>query len=283
MPNVVHKHKHVKTKFIHVFHPKVVHTDHSSVHFLHSRKDPNMGLINGGYPQPLVNLSPRPELRITEEEFNKWRQEHFRKALEERKRHQEDHNQLEPDDEDNDDGFHEPPVDEVDDDNDVYKKRKINSSSDRKQLTKHENHNYNQDYEATNSDKTYTNYPGRKTNKKKPFRSSAPVHETMHRPRNQPRKKQLKQFGFVRQNEAEASNVNPHFYKIEATGDDPNYYSTLPKDQDAEASDNEDEIYSGLLSARYNKRIEDKSKLLADINYNRKKQAKADILRRRSE
>ena len=290
VPEVFHKHKHINTKLIHIFHPKVVHTDHASVHYLHSRKDPSIGLVNGGYPQPLVNMGTKPELRITEAEFNKWRKEQFRKALEERKRHQDERNQLEPDDEEDEDNdrFHETPTSKtISDNEDDYEKHKPSSSSDRKHenhLTKHENHNYNQNYEATNSDKSYANYPRHTMRKKKPFRPSSLSQQTMlQRPLNPIRKNQPKRYGFIRQNEAEASNINPQYYKIEPTGVDPTYYTTLPKDQDAAASDNQDDIYSGLLSARYNKKIADKSKLLADINYNRKKQTKAEILQRRNQ
>lgn len=270
---------------MHIFHPQVIHTDHSSVHYLNSRKDPNSGSINGGYLQPQVNRNPQPEFRITEQEYKKWRQEQYRKALEERKRHPDEQNQLEPDDDyDNNDSFHEPTKDETEsDDDDDYKKRKVSSTSDRKELTKHANHNYNQDYEATNSDKTYANYPSREMNKKKPFRSSPPVQQTMQKPRKQSRKNKPMQYGFIRQNEAQASNVQPHYYEIEPTGDDSTYYATLPKDQNSEASEDHDEIYSGLLSARYSQKIADKSKLLADINYNRKKQTKTDTLQRRSQ
>lgn len=267
----------MKTKYIHVYHPKVIHSDHSSLQLLHSRKDPNVGLVNGGYPQPLVNLHRKPELRITEEEYKKWRQEQFEKALEERKRHQEEQSHNEPDEVDEDyDESHKDDLIEEPEDN-LYKKHKANkanSSSGRKVTTNNENHSYNQEIEATNSAKTYANYPIQKTNRKKPFKPSQPVLLSGERPRkNQPR---LYDYQNRHQN-AQASEVKLHFQSVDPTILDPTYYSTLPKEQNEAVNDDQDDIYSGLLSSRYNQKIADKSKLLGDINYNRKKQTKAVI------
>ena len=111
-----HNHKHVKTKYIHIFHPKVIHSDHSSVQFLHSRRDPNVGLINGGYPQPLTNLNEhQPELRITEEEFMKWRQDQLRKARDEQNRVQ-DERENNPDPDEISDDYDSKKYDDVGDD-----------------------------------------------------------------------------------------------------------------------------------------------------------------------
>lgn len=277
MPDIIHKHKHVKTKLVHVFHPKAVHSDHSSIQFLHSRKDPNNRFAQGGYVQPMINFNHKPELRITEAEFQKWRQDQYRKALEERIRVQEEQNQNEPDD-DNENNFHETKSEEEEkeEEDELYKRHKANkanSSSSQRESSKHGNHNYNPDYEASNSDKTYANYPSRsrKTKKKKPSKPS-PAAQMAERPR----KKTHKHYGFVKQHEAEpeASNISPHIYVMDQTDVDPAYYSTLPKDQMTAASDNQDDIYSGLMSTRYTKLTADKSKLLGDINYNRKKQTK---------
>lgn len=271
MPDIVQKHRHVKTKYIHVYHPKVIHTDHSSLQFLHARNDPNIGLINGGYPQPLINYNKaQPELRITEEEFLKWRQEQLRKAADQRTRHQEDqqHNQ---EDEDKDNVDANEAVDDEKYTQDLFKKHKANkanSSTYQRDAVKHRNHNYNQDYEASNSDKAYANYPNRSTKKRKTPKPSQAVHHAAERPR----KTKPKPYGFVSQQFAEPSNVELKF--SDPTDLDPTYYTTLPKDQNGAASDNQDEIYSGLLSARYNKKTADKSRLLADINYNRKQQTK---------
>lgn len=276
MPDIVQKHRHIKTKYIHVYHPKVIHSDHSSLQFLHARNDPNIGLINGGYHQPLINLNKaRPELRITEKEFLKWRQEQLKKAEDERTRYQEDKNSQEAEDEEN--------VEEneaVDDEKyteDLYKKHKANkanSSTYQRDAVKHRNHNYNQDYEASNSDKSYANHPTRSTKKRKTPKPLQAVHQAAERPR----KTKPKPYGFVSQQFAEPTNVELKF--SDPTALDPTYYSTLPKDQTGVSTDNQDEIYSGLLSARYNKKTADKSRLLADINYNRKQQTKIFANRR---
>lgn len=269
MPDILQKHRHVKTKYIHVYHPKVIHSDHSSLQFLHSRNDPNIGLINGGFPQPLINLNKaQPELRITEEEFLKWRQEQLRKAAEQRKQHQEDQQEIGEDENDADEGDDEKFTD------DLYKKHKANkanSSSYRKDSPKHKNHNYNQDFEASTADQAYANYhPTRSTKKRKWPKPSQAVRQAAERPR----KTKPKPYGFINQQYAQPSNTEPQFHIPDPTALDPAYYTTLSKDQVGDASDNQDEIYSGLLSMRYNKKTADKSRLLADINYNRKQQTK---------
>lgn len=222
----------------------------------------------------------KPELRITEEEYKKWRQEQFEKALEERKRHQDEHNHDEPDEVDED--YEESKKDRVEESEDeLYKKHKANkanSSSGRKSSKKNENYSYNQEIEATNSAKTYANYPSRKANKKKPFKPSQPVLLSGERPRkNQPRLYDYEN----RHQKAQASEVQLHFQSVDPTILDPSYYSTLPKDQTDAATDDQDDIYSGLLSTSYNQNTADKSKLLADINYNRKKQTKSFITNNR--
>lgn len=246
---------------------------------MHSRRDPNIGLINGGFPQPLVNLNEhQPELRITEEEFTKWRQEQLRKALEERKRVQEEkENNPDPNEddeiyegkkyEDEDEGNEENYTDEL------YKKHKANkanSSSGRKESTKHKNHNYNQDFEASNSDKHYANYSMHTTNKRKSPKPS----QTAQTGYNRSRKNSQRPYGFVRQPDTQASNVKLQYQNVDPTSLDPTFYSTLPQDQAMDASDHQDDIYSGLLSKKYNKKTADKSRLLGDINYNRKTQTK---------
>jgi hypothetical protein len=291
IPTIKHNHKHTKTKYIHVFHPKVVHSDHSSVQFLHSRRDPNIG-SNGGYPQPLVNLQEhQPELRITEEEFMKWRQEQLRKALEEQKRVQEEqNNNPDSDNEGEDESYDGKKYEDVDETavdeeytNDLYKKHKANkanSSSGRKELLKHNNHNYNQDFGASNADKTYANYAMRATSKRKTPKTPQYIQSGLKRPR----KNAQKQYGFVAQPDSQASNVQLQYLNVDPTVLDPTYYSTLPRDQtEMNGSDDQDEIYSGLMSRKYNKKTADKSRLLGDINYNRKTQTKLFASRRKDQ
>lgn len=280
IPEIKHSHKHTKTKYIHIFHPKVIHSDHSSIKFLHSRRDPNIGstVINGGYPQPLVNLNEhQPELRITEEEFKKWRQEQVRKALDERKRVQDerDSNNADSDDDSEDDNY-DPKDDDTDEkyNEDLYKKHKANkaNSAGRKEPVKHRNHNYNQDFEASNSDKHYTNYSTRTSSRRKP-----PQMEYY----NRSRKNTQRPYGSA-QPDAQASNVQLQYQNVDPTILDPTLYSTIP-DQATAGSERQDDIYSGLMTRKYNKKIVDKSKLLADINYNRKAQTKLFASRRRDE
>lgn len=290
VPEVLHRHKHIKTKYVHVFHPKVIHHDHSSVQFLHSRRDPNVGnsgIVNGGYPQPLINMN-KPELRITEAEFKKWQKDQMRKVYEERKRQAAyDQQQNQNENDANDDEEEEEEVDETrkeenlaPDEEDLYKKHKANKANSSRGSSKHKNHNYNrnQDFEASNSDKSFANYPNRSKSKKKQPKASPAVQSTGQ----QSRKKQQpppyrQQYGFVDQREAQAqaTNIRPQHYKMDPTDIDPTYYSTIPKDASVAASDNQDEIYSGLLSTKYTRLTADKSKLLGDMNYNRKQQAKS--------
>jgi hypothetical protein len=278
IPEIKHSHKHTKTKYIHIYHPKVVHSDHSSVQFLHSRRDPNIGLVNGGYPQPLVNLNEhQPELRITEEEFRKWRAEQVRKALDERKRVQEERENNADVDDAVDDENYEAKDDEIRDESyndDLYRKHKANkaNSSGRREPSKHRNHNYNQDFEASNSDKHYTNYSTRSSSRRKP----PPVSY------NRSRKNTQRPYGSPQQPDAQASNIQLQYQNVDPTVLDPTFYSTIP-DQTPASTDQQDDIYSGLLSKKFNKKIVDKSRLLADINYNRKTQTKLFASRRRDE
>lgn len=295
VPDVVHKHKHIKTKYVHVYHPKVIHSDHgSSVEFLHSRRDPNVDIVNGGYPQTLINLNRNPELRISEDEFNKWRQEQLRKAWEKKRKasqyDDDDNAGYERDDEDE-------PEEEEEDEN-LHKKHRftrVNSPPGRKESSKHKNHNYQQDYEATNSDKAYAKYPSRHANKKKNFKP--PVQPVEHHSERK-RKTKPKNHGSYQQyvhHDAEASNLQPQIaaqaqttpkpkqsqvplHKLPGPTQfehfDPTYYSTIPKDQEIQPS-KQDEIYSGLIAADFDKKTADKTKMLADMNYLRKKQTKA--------
>ncbi|CRK93709.1 CLUMA_CG007237, isoform A [Clunio marinus] len=282
IPDIHHKHKHLKTKYVHVYHPRVIHTDHAS--YVHSRNDPNIGLVNGGYPQPLVNLNHhRPELRITEEEFLKWRKEQFMRALEERRKLQEQYgNNPESYDGDDDNANTKDDPDAIEDESKItsnlfrkHKANKANSSSTRYGSTRHRNHNYNQEFGASNYEKHYTHYPNRQGNKKKKHKQT----DTVRQAPNRPKKNQNSNFHY--QQAVEASNLQPSFYNGDPTALDPTYYSTLPKDQQPEPSDHQDDIYSEILSSKYNKNIMAKAKLLADINYNRKQQTKIFTSQRR--
>lgn len=235
-----------------------------------------MGLLNSGYPQPVVNQRPKTELRITEEEFNKWREEQFQKALEEQRRLQEAQNETD-DDEEND--YNDDKKDTKDDyqEEDLYKKHKANKANStlgRRETPKHKNHNYHQSYEATNYEKTYASRPSESVDKKKSPQRRPP--QNIRKPVEAPRK-QPQAYGFVRNTDIEAANSEnkPQYHNHDPTTSDPTFYTTIPKDQSASASNQQDDIYSGLLSNRYDKKTVSKSKLLANINYNRKKQTKA--------
>lgn len=274
----MHRHKHVKTKYVHVYHPKAFHTDHSSVQFLH-RHDPNIGLVNGGYPQPLINLNHhKPELRITEEEFLKWRQDQVRKALEQRKRFQEEQQKSIDADEDYEEAQDEPEEEKYEDDG--YKKHKAqtssyNSSSAWKDSSRYGNHNENE-YETPIVGNTFENYQSSSNYKRKSKRPPQAYRPSVDRPRKN------HNYGHFNP-DVEASNIQPQYYDLDQMFTDPKHYTTIPKDQEAEASDHQDDIYSGLLSAQYNKNIEDKSRRLGDINYNRKQQTKIFTQRNKSQ
>lgn len=274
MPDIIHKHKHVKTKYVHVFHPKVVHTEipEHSISYLHARNDPNIGLINGGYPQPLLNTAKNRhnEFRISEEDFQKWRQEQQRKAVEKRRRLQQ---QYQPDDDDENVNTHEYDENIEDEEQDInyeeedlYKKHKANKAnsaalSSKKEKKKHRNHNYNQDFDSSNSDKIYANFPTRKSSKR-------PIRPSQRNPHDDSKNFQVYGTSNV---DAESTNVHQQFLNVDPTSVNPAYYSTLPKHAEL---NKQDDIYSGLMSKKFNKNIADKSKLLADINYSRKQQTK---------
>lgn len=309
VPDVVHKHKHLKTKYVHVYHPKVVHSDHgSSVEFLHSRRDPNVDIVNGGYPQTLINLNRNPELRISEDDFNKWRQEQLRKAWEKKRKAQyddddagyerDDEAELEDEDEDEDETLHK-----------KHRFTRVNSPPGRKESSKHKNHNYQQDYEATNADQAYAKYPSRHANKKQKFKPSVQVEHPASERKRKTKPKNHGSYQHYTHHDAEASNLQPQIaeetyptpqpqksqqppqkvpgptqfdphHKLPGPTQfgsaqfDPTYYSTIPRDQETQPS-KQDEIYSGLIAADFDKKTASKTKMLADMNYLRKKQTKA--------
>lgn len=286
VPDVVHKHKHVKTKYVHVFHPKVINTDHhSSIQYLHSRHDPNIGLINGGYPQPLLNLKPSStsEYRISEDDFFKWRREQQRRAQEKRRHHQQQQQQQQKHNDDDDYEDNGTVADDEEEqssyDEELYKKHKYNKSNsaslNQRKESKQKNHNYAGDDDSSNSDKVYNNYsnlrskPGKKQRRPQ-FRPSTED------------EKQYRVYG-VSNVDAESSNIEAQFLSHDPTAIDPGYYSTLPKNFKNAPQTNQDDIYSGLLAKKYNREIADKSKLLADINYSRKEQTRNLIQRRKSQ
>lgn len=272
---------------MHVFHPKVINTDHhSSIQYLHSRHDPNIGLINGGYPQPLVNLKPSAsEYRISEDDFFKWRREQQRRAQEKRRHHQQQqqqHQKHNDDDDYEDNGTADDEDEQSSYDEELYKKHKHNksnsASSNQRKESKHKNHNYpTDDDSSSNSDKVYTNYsnlrgkPGKKQRRPQ-FRP----------PTEDETAKKYRVYG-VPNVDAESSNIENQFLSHDPTAIDPGYYSTLPKNFKNVPPIDQDDIYSGLLAKKYNREIADKSKLLADINYSRKEQTRNLIQRRKSQ
>ena len=283
MPDIIHKHKHLKTKYVHVFHPKLVdyETPEHSISYLHARNDPNIGLINGGYPQPLLNTAKnrQNEFRISEEDFKKWRQEQQRKAIEKRRRLQQ---QYQPDDDDENVNTHEYDENVEDDEQDenyeedLYKKHKANKANSaalsrkKEKKNKHRNHNYNQDFDSSNSDKVYANFPTRKSSKR-------PIRPSQRNPHDDSKKFQVYGTSNV---DVESTNVHQQFSNVDPTSINPAYYSTLPKNAELNV---QDDIYSGLMSKKFNKNIADKSKLLADINYSRKQQTKNLLQKRKGQ
>lgn len=278
---------------MHVFHPKVIHSDRpSSIQFLHSRHDPNIGLINGGYPQPLLNLSPSTsnEYRISEDDFFKWRREQQRRAQEKRRQLQQQQKNHRDDDDDYDDNTGRNDDDNEEEeqpnyDEELYKKHKANKSNSasnknqQKKESKHKNHNYPSDYDSSNSDKVYSNYSRGKSSNKKQQQQRRPQFKLS--PEDELAKK-YRVYG-VSNVDAESSNIEPQYLSHDPTAIDPGYYSTLPKNLQNVPPTNQDDIYSGLLTRKINKEIADKSKLLADINYSRKQQTKNLIQKRMSE
>lgn len=297
LPEIHQRNTHVKTKYIHMFHPKVnnlykiktmrnlnnvfaktfkiVHHDHQSVQY-HSRRDPD-----------------NKELRISESEYQRWKEMQLAKAH---------HQQLQ----------------EL-----QQQQQQILQQQQMQQFyaKEHLNHNYHNndnededDYEDNHykigptHEEYYKPEPSRKVSKKsksdkrkspnaerltstpkqefaeyeKPFKPSQFVGA---RPeiRAKPKKQQLKNYGFVKPDyeDAEATANRPQYIPFAmnpsavVTNSDPGYYKTLPSDHDIRnIEDNQDDIYSGLISNRYNSNVKDKSDTLSIINNNRKKQTK---------
>ena len=101
--------------------------------------------------------------------------------------------------------------------------------------------------------------------------------------RAKPKKQYSKNYGFVKpvHEDAEASVIRPQYTQYAmnpsavVTNNDPGYYKTLPSDHDiGKIEDNQDDIYSGLISNRYDSNVKDKTDSLSTINNNRKKQTK---------
>lgn len=232
--------------------------------------------VNGGYPQPLINFNNQPELRITEEEFLKWRETQKKKL-------QEEQIKLEPDNDDqdkntnfynegNDDDETRYAEEERNYQEELYKQHNANiadSTSNSKGSPKPRNHKYGQDYDASDSDK---NFPLRTANKKKNTKKSSRPQQSSDNPSNLSRRPP--EYGFLKQPEAEATNIKPQYHKVDPSVFDPSYYSTLPKDEKFIEASNQDDIYSGLIVARYDKKTADKSKILGDMNYSRKQHTK---------
>lgn len=276
----------MKTKFIHVYHPKVIDASHqsSSPYLLH-RKDPTYQLVNGGYPQPLVKSH---DVTLTADDYHRWRRDQMKKAIEHQKRNAqpiyEEREVEEADEEENDDDNHDKQRDVQDEDrfegerytDQLFRKQKANKANVnlKNQPEKHRNHKYHQDYETSSAEKGYANYSNRQQwNRRKPTKQSSSYQND--RPRKT--KPSTKSRHRYQQPLTMESHIQPQFLKTETRPDtdesDPMFYSTLPRDQQFAASDHDD-IYSGLLSRKPSRIIVDKSKLLGDINYNRKQQTK---------
>lgn len=98
-----------------------------------------------------------------------------------------------------------------------------------------------------------------------------------------PKKHHTKNYGFIKPvyEDAEASINHPQYTPLSFNpsaaiiNTDPGYYKTLPSDHDiGNIEDNQDDIYSGIISNRYNANVKDKTDTLSNMNYNRKQQTK---------
>lgn len=146
---------------------------------------------------------------------------------------------------------------------------------------KHKNHKYHQQdhYAASSAEKSYANYSNRHqwSNKRKPTKQQSTPHQYQN---NRTRKTKSNSKSRHKNQQPQLYTLEtqqqPQYLKTEVRPDvdvnDPTFYSTLPKNLNL--ADHDDDIYSGLLSMKPSKTIADKSKLLADINYNRKQQTK---------
>jgi hypothetical protein len=206
------------------------------------------------------------EYRISDDDFNKWRQKQQRKAsLKKRRRHQQkQQHHIAEDEYDENVNREEEEEEEENYDSNLFNRHRTNKAAPNKKEHK-SNKNYSFEYDSSNSDdKVYAKHPSRKVNSNKKQRRPS-------RPSKRTKSELLKKYHVygIANVDAETS-----YSSIDPTAIDPGYYSTLPHDVPSVPSSNQDDIYSGLMSKKYNKNIQDKSKLLADINYNRKQQTK---------
>lgn len=277
MPELINKHTHTKTKFIHLFHPKKIHIKVPTHHHGHARKDPSMQMIKelhaGFIPsQMTTHILDAPKL-LTKEEFNRWRENELVKAKQNDKKAQHQKDMIEKDTDDYESGSEDSESESEEDDDsykNAYKSSKNSHSSSSKKKATHNDHkkpmkhnrkqkSHHQSHQSSTNRNVYR-APEFPTGKNQNYKDI-----TVH-PRGYGYAKPIAVYDNYN---GEAS--NQHF-SVEPTAIDPGYYSTLPNDQEIERmSGMEDDIYSGIMTMQNLKHIGDKTRLLKNMNHNRKR------------
>lgn len=312
VPEIVQKHKHVKTKFVHVYHPKIIATDihHSPSLSFYSRKDPNnydvVSSGSGHYSNPLFKQKKsKNELKLTANDFYRWRQDQAKKSIDHHHKrnvakpsiYEQDEGDDDVNNEQQGDLNHDLDDEEAFDESERYSQSSNNHDNFHKgnsPSSKHKNHKYH----ATSAEKSLHNYSNRHQwdNSNKQRKPTSSYHQNSDRTRKnksssksrhkyqQPQLYPLESQQHLQVTDSDPTNtvnsvnsVQPQYLKTDVSQNidvnDPTFYSTLPKNP-VNTADHDDDIYSGLLSSKPSKMIVEKSKLLGDINYNRKQRTK---------
>ena len=274
MPELINKHTHTKTKFIHLFHPKKIHIKVPS-HHGHSRKDPNMQMIKelhaGFIPsQMTAHILDAPKL-LTKEEFNRWRENELTKARQAEKQAHPQKDLIEKDTDDYESGSED--EEDSEEDNDSYKNsykssKNSHSSSSKKKATHNDKKPMKHNRKHKSQHQSHQSSMNRNVYRAPEFPTGRKLNYqdiTVH-PNGYSYPKPIAVYDHY---SGEASNTH---FSVEPTAIDPGYYSTLPNDQEIQKmTGREDEIYSGLLTMQNKKHIGDKTRMLKTMNKNRKR------------
>lgn len=253
------KHTHTKTKYIHLFHPKKLH---SHVKFLHARTDPTFKYHEGipleysgvpqqygpwstvhalkGYEQPII--MDEPKLMTVGPVVDEYEDE-----IEE----EEDGDSFEEEDHGSNDRYVPP----------SHSKRKIPKKTNRMENKKRET--------FPKPTRTARNHP--KPSQNHSPQSNFDFNSNFHQ-------SDVKNYGFIKPihedttYSAQASKVNNQYFKMNPTSVDPSYYTTLPDEKEIDKmTGKEDEIYSGLLTNKFPKEVKAKARIIKTLNSNRSK------------
>jgi hypothetical protein len=118
-------------------------------------------------------------------------------------------------------------------------------------------------------------HPRTAPKKQKKFKPSTPA--DLHYNPQLTKDGKVNNFGFVKPVDEDtyslqASSLNNQYFNVNPSAVDPSYYTTLPDDREMEHMTGlEDEIYSGLLTNKFPKQVNEKTAMIKNINSNRSK------------